>query len=126
MLNESAPRIRTDVQVMFFDTDCAAVVPSTFTLAVAVKPVPPSVDVIAPVVLTCRPAVVPVTFTEKVQDVVAARVAPVSVIRFVPAAAVIVPPPQVPLNPGGVETTRPPGSVSLNPIPVNPDAVLPF
>lgn len=26
MLNETAPRIRTDVQVMFFDTDCAAVV----------------------------------------------------------------------------------------------------
>jgi YbgC/YbaW family acyl-CoA thioester hydrolase len=26
MLNESAPRIRTDLQVMFFDTDCAAVV----------------------------------------------------------------------------------------------------
>lgn len=26
MLNKSAPRIRTDVQVMFFDTDCAAVV----------------------------------------------------------------------------------------------------
>ena len=26
MLNESAPSIRTDVQVMFFDTDCAAVV----------------------------------------------------------------------------------------------------
>lgn len=26
MLNESAPRIRTNVQVMFFDTDCAAVV----------------------------------------------------------------------------------------------------
>ena len=26
MLNESAPRIRTDVQVMFLDTDCAAVV----------------------------------------------------------------------------------------------------
>src|SRR3979490_1991876 len=26
MLNESAPHIRTDVQVMFFDTDCAAVV----------------------------------------------------------------------------------------------------
>ena len=24
MLNESAPRIRTEVQVMFFDTDCAA------------------------------------------------------------------------------------------------------
>src|ERR1044072_6484188 len=26
MLNESAPRIRTGLQVMFFDTDCAAVV----------------------------------------------------------------------------------------------------
>jgi YbgC/YbaW family acyl-CoA thioester hydrolase len=26
MMNVSAPRIRTDVQVMFFDTDCAAVV----------------------------------------------------------------------------------------------------
>jgi YbgC/YbaW family acyl-CoA thioester hydrolase len=26
MLNENAPRIHTEVQVMFFDTDCAAVV----------------------------------------------------------------------------------------------------
>ena len=26
MLNENAPRIRTELQVMFFDTDCAAVV----------------------------------------------------------------------------------------------------
>jgi YbgC/YbaW family acyl-CoA thioester hydrolase len=26
MLNESTPRIRTELQVMFFDTDCAAVV----------------------------------------------------------------------------------------------------
>ena len=26
MLNENTPRIRTEVQVMFFDTDCAAVV----------------------------------------------------------------------------------------------------
>jgi YbgC/YbaW family acyl-CoA thioester hydrolase len=26
MLNKDAPRIRTEVQVMFFDTDCAAVV----------------------------------------------------------------------------------------------------
>src|SRR3954463_4950637 len=26
MLNESGPRIRTELQVMFFDTDCAAVV----------------------------------------------------------------------------------------------------
>ena len=26
MMNQNAPRIRTEVQVMFFDTDCAAVV----------------------------------------------------------------------------------------------------
>lgn len=29
MLKENAPRIRTEVQVMFFDTDCAAVVHNT-------------------------------------------------------------------------------------------------
>src|SRR5437899_5039985 len=40
---------------------------STFTLAVAVPPVPPSVEVTLPVVLVCRPAAVPVTLTENVQ-----------------------------------------------------------
>src|SRR5689334_10004123 len=38
---------------------------STLTLAVAVPPVPPSVEVTLPVVLVCRPAAVPVAFTEK-------------------------------------------------------------
>jgi hypothetical protein len=37
-------------------------------LAEAVPPVPPSVEVTAPVVLFFVPAVVPVTFTEKVQE----------------------------------------------------------
>src|SRR3954466_12892454 len=36
---------------------------STFTLAVAAAPVPPSVEVTVLVVLTCKPAAVPVTFT---------------------------------------------------------------
>src|SRR5439155_8795264 len=40
---------------------------STFTLAVAVPPVPPSVEVTLPVVLVCNPAAVPVTFTANVQ-----------------------------------------------------------
>src|SRR5262249_2498802 len=40
---------------------------STSTLAVAVLPVPPFVEVTLPVVLVCFPAVVPVTFTENVQ-----------------------------------------------------------
>ena len=42
---------------------------TTMTLAEAVKPVPPSVEVTAPVVLFFWPAVVPVTFTEKVHEV---------------------------------------------------------
>jgi hypothetical protein len=36
-----------------------------------------------------------------------------------PAAAVIVPPPQLPVNPLGDATCSPAGRVSLNPIPVS-------
>jgi len=49
---------------------------TTLTLAVAVPPVPPSVDVTLPVVLLFKPAVVPVTFTENVQLAFAAMVPP--------------------------------------------------
>src|SRR6478736_6298987 len=45
-------------------------------------------------------------------------VPPLRLITFVPAVAVIVPAPQVPVRPFGVETTRPAGSVSLKPTPV--------
>jgi hypothetical protein len=41
---------------------------TTLMLAEAVPPVPPSMEVMLPVVLFFVPAVVPVTFTEKVQD----------------------------------------------------------
>ena len=44
----------------------------TVTLADAVLPGPPFVDVTAPVVLFCGPAVVPVTFTENVHELFAA------------------------------------------------------
>ena len=43
------------------------------TLAEAVPPVPPSVEVTAPVVLFLAPAVVPVTFTAIVQEPLAGR-----------------------------------------------------
>jgi hypothetical protein len=91
---------------------------TTARLADAVPPVPPSVEVTAPVVLFCCPATAPVTFTERVHEPLAASVAPVRLITFVPCVAVIVPPPQVPVCPLGVEMIKPAGSVSLNPTPL--------
>lgn len=91
----------------------------TFTVALAVRPVPPSVDVTALVVLFSVPVNVAVTFTVKVQDVLGARLAPASVMLVPAATAVIVPPPQDPLRPFGVATIRPVGKLSVNPIPVS-------
>jgi hypothetical protein len=93
--------------------------PTTITLAEAVPPAPPSTEVTAPVVLFCVPAVVPVTFTLKVHEALDARVALAKLTLPDPAVAVIVPPPQLPVSPFGVETTRPAGSVSANPTPLN-------
>ncbi len=98
---------------------------STLIDAVAVLPVPPSVEVTALVVLFCSPVTVPVTFREKLQELLAAMVPPVSAIVFVPGVAVIVPLPQEPLSPLGVETTSPDGSASVNATPVKAVA-LPF
>src|SRR6478609_8179946 len=99
---------------------------STLTLAVAVPPVPPSVEVTLPVVLVCNPAAMPVTFTENVQLLFAAMVPPLRLMTFVPCVAVIVPPPQVPVRPFGVEITSPAGNVSLKPTPVRLVVVLLF
>src|ERR1051326_1961883 len=65
----------------------------------------------------------PVTFTENVQEPLAAIVPPLRLIVFVPCVAVIVPAPHVPVSPFGVETTRPAGSVSLKATPVNATVV---
>src|SRR5947207_1484213 len=93
---------------------------STFTLADAVPPVPPSLDVTLPVVLFCKPAATPVTFTENVQEPLAAILPPERLITLVPAVAVIVPPPpQPPASPFGVATTRPAVRVSLKLTPVS-------
>src|ERR1700682_360827 len=92
---------------------------TTVTLAEAVPPVPPSTEVTAPVVLVFVPNVLPVTFALKVHEALAPSVAPVKLTLPDPALAVIVPPPQLPVSPFGVETTRPAGSASVKPTPVN-------
>jgi hypothetical protein len=106
-----------------FETAGGAV---TITEAEAVPPVPPSVDVTLPVVLFFAPAEAPVTLTEKLQLPEAARVAVARLTTFVPATAVIVPAPQVPVSPFGVDTTSPAGSVSVKATPLRVVDVLLF
>jgi len=95
-------------------------VPTTFSVAVLlVAPVPPSIEVIAPVVLTFIPVVVPVTLTEITQEPLPASAAPERPIEPEPATATVVPV-HVLLAPFGVETTNPAGKLSVNAIPVRP------
>ncbi len=88
---------------------------ATVTLAEAVPPVPPSTEVTAPVVLFFVPAVVPVTFTLKVHEALAASVAPVKLTAPDPAVATMVPPPQLPASPFGDDSERgnPPDPVDV-------------
>src|SRR5579884_1047784 len=91
---------------------------TTVTEAVLLAaPVPLSFAVIAPVVLACKPAVVPVTFTENVHVVLAFRLTP-DKLMLAPAAVTV--PPQVVTNPFGKLTCKPAGNVSVKPMPVNP------
>lgn len=83
----------------------------------AVPPVPPFVEVIAFVVFRNTPSVAPVTFTENVHAVFTGRVVPLRETVPDPAVAVIVPPPQDPVNPFGVLTTIPAGKLSVNATP---------
>src|SRR5579864_3979677 len=91
---------------------------ATVRFADAVFPVPPLVELTAPEVFVYWPDVVPVTFTTTVQDVFTAMLPPVRLMLVDPAIAVAVPP-QVLLNPFGVETTNPVGSVSVNATPAS-------
>src|SRR5260370_23901469 len=90
---------------------------TTVMEAEAVPPAPPSVEVTVPVVLFWSPAVIPVTLTENVHPLLAARVAPDSLMLVVPATAALVTPPQLPERRFGFATTRPAGSLSLTPTP---------
>ena len=85
----------------------------------AAGPVPPSVEVTALVVLINWPAIVPVTFTVNVHEPIAAIVAPDRLTTFVPCVPVIVPPPQLPVRPFGVDIISPAGNVSLKPMPLS-------
>src|SRR6266852_5896296 len=90
-------------------------------------PVPPSVELTAPVVLLLLPAVVPVTSTEKVHDEPAAgdavSVPPDKLMVLLPAVAVIVPLPQEPVTLGVAATTTPAGKLSVKPTPLSALAV---
>jgi hypothetical protein len=98
---------------------------TTFNRAVLlVPPVPPSVELIAPVVLLASPSTVPFTSTLMVQVELCATLPPVKLITPVPAVAVTVPP-HVLVTFGVPETTSvalpgPPltGNVSLNATPL--------
>src|SRR5215471_3768570 len=92
---------------------------TTMSVAVLlVVPAPLWVAVIAPVVFAFAPAVVPVTFTEKLHDPLVPRVPPERLTLPDPAVAAIVPAPQLPVTPFGVATTSPVGSASLNATPL--------
>jgi hypothetical protein len=98
----------------------------TARVANAVPPVPPSIEVTAPVVLFCTPVATLVTFTLKVQDAFVDRLAFVRLIVLPLEFAAIVPPLQEPLNPLGVATTSPVGSVSVKPMPLKEAVALGF
>src|SRR5258708_21952698 len=93
-------------------------------------PVPPSVEVGAPIVLLLVPAVVPVTFTENRQDYPPAGnaviVPPDRLILLLPATAVIVPLPQEAVKFGVGAITTPAGRLSVNATPLSVLAVFGF
>src|SRR5262249_53868986 len=66
------------------------------------------------------PWAVAVTVIEKVQDVLAAKVAPARLMLLLPAGAGMVPPPQAPARPLGLATKSPPGRLSAKFRPVFP------
>ena len=88
----------------------------TLRVAVAALPSPPSEEVIALVVLTLEPTVVPVTVILKLHEVFAASDPPEK--EIVLGAVVVREPPQAEVGPE-VTTVRPAGKVSVNPIPLS-------
>ena len=87
-------------------------------VAEAVLPVPPLVELTAPLTLLKTPAAAPVTLTVTVQDEATAIDPPEKLMLPEPAVAAAVPV-QVPPKPFGVATTSPVGSVSVNATPAS-------
>jgi hypothetical protein len=90
----------------------------TVRLAAAEVPVPPFVDDAAPVVLVSNPAAVPVTLSDTRQLPPTATAPPFRLTALAPWAAVTVPP-QLFVNPFGVEMISPAGNVSANATPAS-------
>jgi hypothetical protein len=106
------------VKVVLLALVIAGTVP-TVRVAEAVRPVPPVVELTAPVVLLEAPRVELVTLTETTQLPLAGMVAPLRLIVAEPAVApVTVPEVQVLVRPGVLATVIPAGNVSLTATPV--------
>ena len=97
----------------------------TIKVAVEVFPVPPLVEFTWTLFVSV-PLAVARTLTLKLHEPLAAIVAPDKLTMPLAAAAVIVPPPHVPLSPLGVATTNPAGKLSVNATPVKEALALGF
>jgi hypothetical protein len=84
-----------------------------------VAPVPPLVELTAPVVFDTLPATVPVTFTTMVQVVPGVAMLPPDRLMLVLFAAAVTVPLQVLLTPGVLATCNPPVKVSLKATPLS-------
>jgi hypothetical protein len=91
--------------------------PAPSVAALLVAPVPPLVELTAPVVLTLFPEVVGVTFTVTAHELLAEIVPPLRLIEVLPAVAVNVPP-QPSLAFGVAATCRPAGKLSVTATPL--------
>jgi len=92
--------------------------PAPSVAALLVAPVPPLVELTAPVVLTLFPEVVGVTFTVTAHELLAEIVPPVRLIEVLPAVAVNVPPLHVLVAPGVAATCKPDGKLSVTATPL--------
>src|SRR5215510_1268988 len=108
------------------NVNCLVAVGALATINVAVllvAPVPPLVELTAPVVFDTVPDCVPVTFTTIVQVAPGVAMLPPVRLMLVLLAAAVTVPPQEFVTPGVLATCRPLVNVSLNAIPVS-DVVL--
>src|SRR5229473_892053 len=94
------------------------------SVAEAVLPVPPLVELTLPVMLSLEPEVVGVTFTLTAHELLSAILPPLKLMVVSPAAGVNVPPLHVLLAFGVAATCRPAGKVSLTATPLKAVPVL--
>src|SRR5437016_9859361 len=105
---------------MLLATNALLMVGGATTVRLAVllaEPVPPLVELTAPVVFDLLPACVPVTFTTTVQVSPGVAMLPPDRLIVVVLAVAVTAPPQVLLTPGVPATCRPPVNVSEKAIP---------